>query len=1137
MSLNEKSQGRTAVRKWHRMMPFTGVVYALLRHLEKKRKRAVLVVPGKKDAEEAMRCVEAFGGKGFTSSFPHYELNPYEHSSPDPKIVSQRIETLKGISKGKVSLVVTTAEGFSSFTIPPEILLEKEFRVIRGQEADREELVNWLGKNGFERIPEVSDPGDFALRGGIIDCYPPGTPLPVRIEFNGDRVESVRLFDPPSQRTVEWREEAILSPVSEVIEGHWGGEEDELPASVCSFIREGIRSPGVEFQLPRIYGKVGFLTDYFGDDPEVVFYNYTEVEKRCRFLSELAHSIWKGSGDDFPPPEELWISPGELGAISEKFSTRAFDLLPGSEVQDTFFGYDLEFPTQFMPSGVAFKKIESAVSLVKDVRRDGWTVLFTARGEYRLQVLGKLLREHEIFPLPMKEGEEIEGNGSRLYFIVSGIKEGFIEKKEGLLVLTEGDILGKRAISPTSTGKRRKKEHFHDIFGANDYIVHDDYGIGQFKGLERKKVGGNIADFGVIEYSGGDLLYLPVTRFDLIQRYRGGERGDPLMDRLGGKKWQATKKKVKARVQKIAAELLSIYAAREMSHTPPFPEPDGVYEEFAGDFEFEETPDQERAIKEVMDDLTGKEVMDRLVCGDVGYGKTEVALRAAFLTAMSGKQVALLCPTTVLAEQHLRTFTRRFEKFPVQVEALSRFVQKEDQDKVLKGLEGGTVDIVIGTHRLLQGDLEFRELGLLIVDEEQKFGVMHKEKLKKLRPSVNILTLTATPIPRTLNIALSGIRDISIISTPPRERLSIRNFVVPFSEDIVREAVGRELRRGGQVYFIHNRVQTIGRVERFLREAIPTARIEVAHGQMNSSRLESIMGRFYRGEIDLLLSTAIVESGLDVPRANTIIVDRAHTFGLAQLYQLRGRVGRERKRAYAYFIMPPREKCSGDALSRLSAIEELDELGSGFQLASQDLDIRGAGDILGPHQSGHIQNVGYSMYLRFLEEAVEILQEKERKQWILPDVHIPVSAYIPDEYIRDERGKLEAYRKISLIRSYDEYEAVAGEIEDRYGPCPPPVKHFLKVSILRASLAEVGVKELKVGRGKMYISFIPESPVDRRYLAGLITRGDGVFGFDRRGRFYRATAFDGLEWNVLLTEINEVLGEQRIMIDESSTGS
>ncbi|MDH3257960.1 MAG: transcription-repair coupling factor [Deltaproteobacteria bacterium] len=1130
---NEPGEGRRGKAKHVKMAPLSGVVYAICRHINNRGEKAVLVVPGKKEAEEARFSAETFMGEGFARVFSHYELNPYEQASPDPGIVAGRIETLSLILEKRCRLVVATAEAFSAFTAPVEVLRTVKFSVKRGDSLLMETLVRLLIGAGYQRIPEVSDPGDFSVRGGIVDVFSPLLRIPVRLEFAGDLIESIRLFDLTSQRTVEKIEEVTLYPASEII---FRDEGEPSHASHCpsppadDVEGRGRRFPGIEYFLPRIYGKRGMLLDYFDERPHLVFYGVDEIQKRQNFLFELASEIYEKREDDLPRPEELFITAEEILEHADGPSLTLIDWYFNQTAERELFGIDAS-PV----SGPSFPlssplQLSRFLSLLTRARGRKMSCCIVVPTPYRLEVMRKILRDREIYPLTADERNTVIGlDHSGTVLRLSGMETGFYSEKGAIIVVTDREIFGKRAIYRSHPPPDRERGRIElRRLKKNDFVVHEYYGIGIFRGLRRMKVGDYDADFAVIEYEGGDILYLPSYRLDLIQKYVGGETGSMKPDQLGSRRWEQVKRRVREKVQKMAAELLSIHAERALSQGFSFDQPDAAFEEFASGFDFEETEDQERAITEVIENMISPRPMDRLVCGDVGYGKTEVALRATFLAVMAGKQVALLCPTTVLAQQHVKTFRERFNAFPVRVEVMSRFIRSGEQKQILADLEGGRVDVLIGTHRLLQSDVVFRDLGLIIIDEEQRFGVMHKEKLKKMRTNVDVLTLSATPIPRTFHIALSGIKDISLISTPPKERLSVRTFVVNFSEEIIREAIGRELRRGGQVYYVHNRIQTIGKVERFLRELFPEAGIEVAHGRMKEDELDGVMRRFYRGEVDVLLCTAIVESGLDVPRANTMIIDRSHTFGLAQLYQLRGRIGREKKRAYAYLIVPPKKSLSPEAVARLAAIEELTELGSGYQIASHDLDIRGGGDIIGPNQSGHVQHVGYEMYLRFLEEAVAELRGKPIRRRALPDVELGVPAYIPDEYIQNPQWKLDFYRKIALIRSGEDYVEALFEITDRFGGAPEPVNNLLRTARLRSDLSRLGVQELKISGGRIYLSFEADANIDRGLIARLALEGKGRYGFDRRGIFFAGTDFDGSNWDELIFDINSVLGENSI---------
>jgi transcription-repair coupling factor (superfamily II helicase) len=632
---------------------------------------------------------------------------------------------------------------------------------------------------------------------------------------------------------------------------------------------------------------------------------------------------------------------------------------------------------------------------------------------------------------------------------------------------------------------------------VNDLAVHVDHGIGVYRGLLRRVAAGVEGDFLVLEYAGGDRLFVPVEKMSRVQRYVASEEGHSQLARLGGTAWQRAKRRVRDSLLSMARELLDLYARRQVATRPPNSLPDAVYREFEAGFAHEETPDQQRVIEEVLADLASEKPMDRLVCGDVGYGKTEVAVRASFKVVLDGRQAAVLVPTTVLAEQHYRTFRERLAGYPVRVESLSRFQSRKEQADVVKDLVAGKVDIVIGTHRLLQKDLSFRDLGLVVIDEEQRFGVSHKEKLKAMRASVDVLTLTATPIPRTLHMALSGIRDISVIATPPEDRLSIRTFVLPFSEEVIREAVDREVRRGGQVFFVHNRVETLPAMERFLREVLPHVRIASAHGQMDEEKLAIAMDDFAGRRADLLLCTAIIEAGLDIANANTILVSQSHRFGLAQLYQLRGRVGRDRHRAYAYFLLPGDVMMTKEATQRLGVIAELTELGSGFRIASHDLEIRGGGNLLGKDQSGHIHQVGYELYTQLLSEAVAEVSGRESRESLEPELDLRIPAFLPDDFIPEAGTRLDFYRKLAASRSVTEADELELELLDRFGRLPAPAEALCDLTRLRTKMREAGVKELKRGNGALFLALAEQSEIDRSRLVRLVTKEKGTFSFAR----------------------------------------
>jgi len=706
------------------------------------------------------------------------------------------------------------------------------------------------------------------------------------------------------------------------------------------------------------------------------------------------------------------------------------------------------------------------------------------------------------YPLPVSRAEsfaEFLEQGKGVALCRSDVARGFRLPELGVAVVTEAEIFGEKA----RVRKRRKEtaaplEEFSlRELRVNDLAVHVDHGIGVYRGLLRRVVAGVEGDFLVLEYAGGDRLFVPVEKMGRVQRYIASEDARPQLARLGGTAWQRAKARVRDSLLEMAQELVDLYARRELAVRAPNAPPDAVYREFEAGFAHEETPDQHKVIEEVLGDLTSEKPMDRLVCGDVGYGKTEVAVRAAFKVVLDGRQAAVLVPTTVLAEQHYRTFRERFSGYPVRVESLSRFRTRREQAEVVRDLAAGKVDIIIGTHRLLQKDVAFRDLGLVVIDEEQRFGVSHKEKLKRMRTAVDVLTLTATPIPRTLHMALSGIRDISVIATPPEDRLSIRTFVLPFSAEVIREAVDREVRRGGQVFFVHNRIETLSEMEGFLRDVLPDARIVTAHGQMDERALAQAMEDFAERRADVLLCTAIIEAGLDIANANTLVVSQAHRFGLAQLYQLRGRVGRDRHRAYAYFLLPGDLALSREATQRLGVIAELTELGSGFRIASHDLEIRGGGNLLGKDQSGHIHQVGYELYTQLLSDAVAEISGQEASEGDEPELDLRIPAFLPDDFIPEAGTRLDFYRRLAACRSADSADELELELLDRFGRLPASAEALCDLTRLRARMRQAGVREMKRGNGALFVTLSGRSGVDRSLLARLVTKERGTYSFAR----------------------------------------
>ncbi|MGC8810197.1 MAG: transcription-repair coupling factor, partial [bacterium] len=740
--------------------------------------------------------------------------------------------------------------------------------------------------------------------------------------------------------------------------------------------------------------------------------------------------------------------------------------------------------------------LHALANRIRQEAEKGIFSLFVCPHQRSAQQLADMLGSHGLktllSPEPFSSWHPPEAPDGQVTIIIGQLSRGFNFPMARLFIVAEADIFGEKR--PRKKRLPLREEHALATFSElkeGDFVVHTEHGIGIYRGLVKFTFGEEEQDFLLIEYQGGDRLYLPVYRLNLVHKYIGSGDGEPRLDKLGGTSWEKAKKKVKKFLQEMATELIQLYAARAVMKRPPF-SPGGEYlKEFEASFEFEETPDQLQAIEDVQADLDKEKPMDRLICGDVGFGKTEVALRAALRVMMDGKQVAVLVPTTVLAQQHYQTFSRRFAPYPLRIEMLSRFRSPAQQKEIIRDLAQGKIDLIIGTHRLLQRDVTFKDLGLLVIDEEHRFGVRHKEKLKQMKANVDVLALTATPIPRTLQMSLGGIRDLSVIQTPPENRLSIRTYITEFDEDIIGEAIRRELRRGGQIFFVHNRVQSIPAMEKFLRRLVPEARLGIAHGQMAERELEKVMLAFLKKEIDLLLTTTIIESGLDFPAANTIIINRADKLGLAQMYQLRGRVGRAQERAYAYLLIPGLEAIGSDARKRLAALKEVTELGSGFKLAMHDLEIRGAGNILGDAQSGHIAAVGFDMYLQILEEAVRELKGEEVIVEIEPEIDLPLPAYIPADYIADINQRLVFYRRLSTAKTEEEIAELAEELKDRFGPLPSVLENLLEIMYLKLLLKKGQIRRLATERGKIVLTFDTQSAFAPQKLVEFVARGKG----------------------------------------------
>jgi len=1033
-------------------------------------------------------------------SFPAWDCQPYDRASPNPAVVSRRMATLSRLvrSRGgaRPRVVVTTVNALLQ-RVPPHALVEREsLSFAPGNAVDMGDISRWLDTNGFQRAGTVRDAGEYAVRGGILDLFPPGLTAPIRLDFFGDTLESIRSFDPETQRTTGQLRALDLVPMaefqmtSEAIRRFRTGYTAAFGAprrddALFEAISEGRRFTGAEHWLPLFHDRLDTLLS-FVPGARLVFdpqFDQAADERLGHIADYYEHRRESlethASGVPYRPlpPEALYLSRQEWSrVIGSDESVRITPFVsPETESRRTVQADGHKGRIFAMERAEEGTNVFDAVSAhVRDLQSAGHKVVVAAWSEGSRERLGGVLADHGLAGLkPVRSRREAaELPPGEAGIAVFGIESGF--ELDELAVISEQDILGERLSRPKRSQKRGKDFIAEaSSLSAGDLVVHVDHGIARFVGLKTIEAAGAPHDCLELHYAGGDRLFLPVENIELLSRY-GSEDADAQLDRLGGGGWQARKAKLKKRIRDMARGLIKIAAARLTREAPRLTVPDGLYAEFAARFPYDETEDQQNAIDATLDDLGSGRPTDRLICGDVGFGKTEVALRAAFVAAMSGKQVAVVVPTTLLARQHYKSFAERFRGLPLKVAQASRMVSATELRAAKTGIADGTVDVVVGTHALLGKGVTFKDLGLLIVDEEQHFGVGHKERLKELRADVHVLTLSATPIPRTLQLALTGVRELSIIATPPVDRLAVRTFVTPFDNLAVREALLRERYRGGQSFYVCPRIEDLDEVKAFLASEVPEVKVGVGHGQMAATELEDVMGKFYDGQFDVLLSTTIVESGLDIPRANTLIVHRADMFGLAQLYQLRGRVGRSKTRAYALFTTPANRQLTVQAERRLKVLQSLDTLGAGFQLASHDLDIRGAGNLLGDEQSGHIKEVGFELYQQMLEEAVANLKagiEDEQEEAWSPTIAIGTPVTIPESYIEDVDVRMAIYRRLAKLDTEEELEGFAAELVDRFGPIPAEVEQLLKIVTIKALCRRANIEKVEAGPKGVIVAF------------------------------------------------------------------
>ena len=1089
-------------------------------------------------------------------TFFGWEVLPFDTLSPASGVSAARLNTLYRLARGVPTIVVASVDALLQKVVNASRLLAASFVLEIGQELDRDRLVALLDQGGYARSSLVEDFGEMAVRGAVVDFFPPGNVFPVRAELYGDVLESLRTFDPATQRSVKRLERFEVVPVREIFlsraisAGNGGNAQDldtvlqrlrgraselMIPQSNIKPIEEAIAQgstwPGLEHLQPLFVDTLSPFWDYLPQGIPVAVFD--GVESAVRDFRDLVQERAKRAKDEgllYPEPDKVFLSAEEMLSFMEKRGSHYFhrvQILTAEEWRKSEEERELKELTggqaEERPLGLfSNEKLVTSLRAAKHQerpfkplaveigkrRQDGYRVAVAVSHSHRLRRMESLLEGYDLQGDPYPGSfiswlqSEDGGSMSLVTLLQGSVSAGFRAEKERLLLIADSELfpeISRHRPQKSAAAVRRLIGSVLQL-KEDDYVVHVDYGIGIYRGLRVLTVDEKAGDFLEVEYAEGAKLFVPVDNMGKVQKYSGGQGKPPVLSKLGGKNWEKTKKKVRENVAELAGQLLSVMAARELAPGHAYGPIDIADEDFAAAFPYEETPDQSEAIEAVMNDLKKDAPMDRLVCGDVGYGKTEVALRAAFKVANSGKQTAVLVPTTVLAEQHYQTFKERFAETAVRVGCVSRFYSNEENKRTLTGTANGAIDILIGTHRLLQKDVSFKNLGLLIIDEEHRFGVAHKEKLKRYRANVDILTLTATPIPRTLHMSLAGIRDLSLIETAPTNRQAIRTYVANYDNDIVREAILRELSRGGQIFYIHNRVQDIDVVTAEIRELVPEARIVFAHGQMKDRELESVMHRFLSREIDVLVSTTIVESGLDIPNANTLIVRSADKFGLAELYQLRGRVGRSSRRAYAYLLVSDAKRLGPDAKKRLEVLQSLDDLGVGFRLALQDMEIRGAGNLLGKDQSGHIALIGYELYSKILKDAVEELRSRRlrargkagpKMPEVDPEMQIGFPAHIPPEYVPDVAERLLLYQRLISLDGEDEGADILSEIEDRFGRPPEEAHILVDLMVFRSLLRRSGIISAGLRGRQLSIKFHPEAPLKMEKLLQAVKSAPG----------------------------------------------
>lgn len=1070
----------------------------------------LLITPDMHSATRLKRELEFFSQETKTTItlFPDWETLPYDHFSPHQDIVSDRLLTLYRLPQLSKTIVIAALPTLMHRVLPQDYLQGHAFAVSQGETFELTKVRDQLIQSGYRSVGQVMEHGEFAIRGSIIDIFPMGNQVPYRIELFDNEIESIRSFEPETQRSIEKISKIQLLPAREyplteesitrfrqTWRAKFSGNPQEAP--IYQQISHAEAAAGVEYYLPLFYENTETFADYLPGHTQLILLDGLQ-EMADRFWHEVKHRYEQLRYDVTRPlcaPDEIFLSPEQLFQHLKQFNQIKIHSKPLTK-KNTAVNFDTTVTPNLVVNHKASAPFSALEHYIADTTKDpNAKILFCAESPGRREILLEQLKEIKIFPKLCDSWHSFLSDEDHIAITVAPIDHGLSLDSPKIVLITESQLFGEQVMQ-----RRLRKERKLDPSAMirnltelhiGDPVVHINHGVGRYLGLQTIQTGELEAEYLQLQYAGNDKIYVPVSSLHLISRYTGVDADHAPLQKLGSKQWDKIKEKTAKRVRDVAAELLDIYGRREASTGHAFKWDEKDYQKFRSEFSFEETPDQQTAIQDVLKDMKQARSMDRLVCGDVGFGKTEVAMQAAFIASQAGKQVAVLVPTTLLAEQHLHNFQDRFSEWPLKIAAISRLRSSTQRNEIIKDMSEGKVDIVIGTHKLLGNDIVFKDLGLLIVDEEHRFGVRQKEKIKSLRAHIDILTLTATPIPRTMNMALSGTRDLSIIATPPARRLSVKTFVHEHDPSLIREAILRETLRGGQIYFLHNDVATIAATREKLQKIIPEARIAIAHGQMPERELERVMTDFYHQKFNVLVCTTIIESGIDIPTANTIIINRADRFGLAQLHQLRGRVGRSHHQAYAYLLTPPKKSLTSDAKKRLEAIAQLDELGVGFNLATHDLEIRGAGELLGMEQSGHIHEIGFSLYLELLEEAVRALKAGEEPELDKPlhggtEIDLGLTALLPTSYVPDVHVRLTLYKRLANCEDKHSITELKSEMIDRFGLLPEPAQRLFDMAELRLQATQLGIHKIEVGIKFGYLHFTQKPNIDVTKLAKLV---------------------------------------------------